>query len=394
MKKNHAPPLARKYGKNGWPIDVSLGVPLGRHLGVLLAEHDEQVRGDQRQQDAGNQQHVDDVHPRHDVVTGERPAEQEERQVGADDRDALQDALEDPQAGAGQLVVGQRVTEKSLDEPQREQRDPDQPVDLAGLAVGAGEEHPQHVDRERGHEQVGGPVVDLPHQQPAADIEADVQRRLVRLADREAVELGVRAVVDHVGRRRDEEERQEGPGQQQDDERPQRDLAEHERPVVGKHLPHEHAEPARPVEPVVEPPAGAAQGLGNLEVLAHPRSQKLGPTGWVKSLLATRYPYESTVIGSCGSGRAAGPKITSAPSPRRRWTGGRGTGCGAWSAHTAPRGSPRACRSWSRRRCCRPSSSSCLSAYRPVSWWECPARPGRNLIRITAALVSASASSV
>ena len=79
---------------------VPVGVPLGRHLGVLLPEHDENVRADQRQQDARDQQHVDDVHPRHDVVPGERPAEQEERQVGADDRDALQGALEDPQAGA------------------------------------------------------------------------------------------------------------------------------------------------------------------------------------------------------------------------------------------------------------------------------------------------------
>jgi hypothetical protein len=33
----------------------------------------------------------------------------------------------------------------------------------------------------------------------------------------------------------------------------------------------------------------------------------------VKSLLATRKPLESVVIGNWGSGRAAGPKITVAP---------------------------------------------------------------------------------
>jgi len=44
--------------------------------------------------------------PRDDEMPGERPAEQEERQVGPDDRDGLHDALEDPQAGAGQQVVG------------------------------------------------------------------------------------------------------------------------------------------------------------------------------------------------------------------------------------------------------------------------------------------------
>jgi hypothetical protein len=214
----------------------------------------------------------------------------EVRQVGADDRDALQHALEDPQPGAGQLVVGQRVAEQPLDQAQREQDDPDQPVDLARLAVGAGEEDPQHMDGDRDHEQVGGPVVDLPDQQPAADIEGDPQRRLVRLAHRHAVQLDVRAVVQDLVRRRHEEQRKERPGQQQDDERPQRDLAQHERPVVREHLPHEHAQAACRVEPVVKPPGGSAKGLRDVEVIAgaHPRSQKLGPTGSWKSLLATR----------------------------------------------------------------------------------------------------------
>jgi hypothetical protein len=48
-------------------------------------------------------------------------------------------------------------------------------------------------------------------------------------------------------------------------------------------------------------------------LMAYPRSQKLGPTGSWKSLCATKYPSESVVIGSCGSGRAAGPKMTAAP---------------------------------------------------------------------------------
>ena len=160
------------------------------------------------------------------------------------------------------------------------------------------------MDGERGHEQVGGPVMDLPDQQPAADVEADPQRRLVRLAHLDAVELHVRAVVGHLGHRRHEEERQERPGQQQDDEGIQRDLAEQERPVVGVHLAQQvGADPARPAEPVIQPPGGARQRLWHVGVgvavngwpahclplsLAHPRSQKLGPTGSVKSLLATR----------------------------------------------------------------------------------------------------------
>ena len=39
------------------------------------------------------------------------------------------------------------------------------------------------------------------------------------------------------------------------------------------------------------------------------RSQKAGPRGSMKSPLATRKPSSFTVIGNCGSARAAGPKI-------------------------------------------------------------------------------------
>src|SRR5205823_4189079 len=73
----------------------------------------------------------------------------------------------------------------------------------------------------------------------------------------------------------------ERPGQQQDDERPQRDLAEQERPVIGKHLAHEDTNPARPAEPVVQPPAGAAQGLRDVKVgVTHgqPPARLAGPS--------------------------------------------------------------------------------------------------------------------
>ena len=41
---------------------------------------------------------------------------------------------------------------------------------------------PEHVHDDRGHEQQRRPVVHLPHDQAAADVEREVQRRLVRLA--------------------------------------------------------------------------------------------------------------------------------------------------------------------------------------------------------------------
>jgi hypothetical protein len=59
---------------------------------------------------------MQNVQARDDVLAGERAAEQEEREVGADYRDLLHDALEDPQAGAGQQIVGQRVAEQALEQ--------------------------------------------------------------------------------------------------------------------------------------------------------------------------------------------------------------------------------------------------------------------------------------
>ena len=54
-----------------------------------------------------------------------------------------------------------------------------------------------------------------------------------------------------------EEQRQEGAGEQQDDEGVEGDLAEQERPVVGEDLPQEPPHRPRHAEPVVEEPAGA-----------------------------------------------------------------------------------------------------------------------------------------
>jgi hypothetical protein len=190
-------------------------------------------------------------------VPRELPAEQEERHVGADQGDGEQHALEDAQPGAGEQVVGERVAEQAFGERQGEQDDADDPVELARLAVGAGEEDPQHVAQDRGHEQDGCPVVDLPHEQPATDVEADVQRGRVRLAHVHAVQRRVGAVIDHVGHARLEEEGEEGAGEQQDDERVQRDLAEQEAPVIGEDLPQEPADGRCRAQAVVEEPAGA-----------------------------------------------------------------------------------------------------------------------------------------
>ena len=79
--------------------------------------------------------------------------------------------------------------------PSRTSRRADHPVQLARLAERAGEEDPHHVHEHRGDEQHRRPVVHLPHQQAAAHVEGDVQRRGVGVGHRHAAQLGVGALV-------------------------------------------------------------------------------------------------------------------------------------------------------------------------------------------------------
>ncbi|GAA5770437.1 hypothetical protein Aros01_06964 [Streptosporangium roseum] len=256
--------------------------------------------GDERQQDARDEQDVQRVEPGDHVLAGVFAAEEEEGDPGADQRQGDRHALGDPQTGAGEQVVGEGVAGQALGQGQRQQADADQPVELARLAVRTGEEHSERVHHHAGDEQQGGPVVHLPHQQATADVEADVQSRGVRLGHHDALERLVGAVVDDVSHGGLEEEGQERAGQQQDDERVQRDLAQQERPVVGEDLPQVALEEVSRADAVVDEAACARYGLRNVSgahawppfsrtsASASPRSQKLGPGGTAKSAVATR----------------------------------------------------------------------------------------------------------
>ena len=128
------------------------------------------------------------------------------------------------------------------------------------------------------------------------------KRRLERLGHLQAAQRDVVAAVDDFVRAWPEEEGQERAGQQQDDERVERDLAEHERPVVREDL----------VEVALQEPGGAKPTVDFAERLLHylgrrlravrpacrpgrlragasrrhERSQKLGPTGWSNAAVA------------------------------------------------------------------------------------------------------------
>ena len=263
-------------------------------LGVLLAHEQEQVRADEPDDDEREDQHVQDEEARDDRRAGEVAAEEEEREVGADERDREHDRVRDPDTRARDEVVGQRVAEEAVHDREDQQREPDRPVELARLAEGAGEEDARHVHDDRADEDVAGPVVHLAHQQSAAHREGEVDRRVEGLGDLLAVERQVGAVVDTSAELGHEVERQEDTRDQQDDEGVERDLAEHEGPVVGEDLVHERPPALGDAQAVVElvedlptlavgavRPASSRVGWwGSRRHSCVQRSQKPGPTGW------------------------------------------------------------------------------------------------------------------
>ena len=297
--------LGGVHRQHGVADDVLLRAAGPGPLGVLVEHQQQHVGGDEREQQTRDEQHVDGVEPRNDRLTRELPAEQEEGHVGADDRGGLHEPVGGADTGSGEQVVGQRVAGEALERAQEQQQGADHPVELAGLAERAGEVDPQEVDHHRGDEDHRGPVVHLPQQQPAADVERQEQRGAVRLRHPDAAHRVVGALVLDLAHRRHVPEGQEHAGEQQDDEAPQRDLAQHERPVVGEDLAelllHGRAEAEALVGPVGDDagPVRLLRGgglapvaVGHLaRVDAHQslfRSQKLAPTGSSKSSTAMR----------------------------------------------------------------------------------------------------------
>ena len=265
---------------------------------------------------ARHEQDVDGVDAGDEPRRGKVAAEQQRGEVRTDQRDRLGDRVGDAQAGARQQVVGQRVAEHAVDQDEAQQAEADHPVEAPRAPVGAGEEHAEQVGDEGRGEHQGGPVVHLADDQAGAHVEAQAQDRVVGLGHADPAQRPVAAQIDGRGGRGLEEQAHVHPGDHEDDEAVQGDLAEEERPVVGKDVAQLPADEAATAGGVVEP-------AGHVAVpVARPDRRPAGS-------------------------RRAG----------RRSTGGRGTAASGPRLRTGPRRSRRACRRGSRRRSRRGSRS-------------------------------------
>ena len=228
------------------------------------------MRSQEPDDDGRDDQHMDGVEPGDDhAATGEVAPEEEERQVAAHHGDRLDDGECDPDAGPRHQVVRQRVSQEAVQDAQDEHEDADDPVELTGLAEGAGEEDPGHMHGDRPEEDVGSPVMGLAHQESRPDVEREPDGRAVGLRDVLSAQRYVAPVVHDLVGRRDVVEGEEHAGPEQDDEGVEGDLSEHERPVVGEDLVQETPAALGESESVVEPVDG---------LIDHGRSQNPGPT--------------------------------------------------------------------------------------------------------------------
>ena len=244
------------------------------------------------------------------MLARERPVPDQRGERRAHDRQRHRHPVPDREPHPGEQVVGQRVAEVALQQRDEQDRDPEPVRELARLAVGAGEEDAEQVEDDRGDEDVGRPVVRLPHQQPGLHGGREVEHRPVGVGHLLALERCVRPVVDRLRRAVLVEERQVDPGRDEDDERVQGHLAEQERPVVREEVAQSLAQERRAAGPAVEeaddPPRHVVGFLARTP-------QNEGPTGPLKFPAARSSPLGAIRSGNIGSLRPAGPNVTVPP---------------------------------------------------------------------------------
>ena len=111
-------------------------------------------------------QDVRDVHPRpNGGVPGNGPPHTSGAMFAPTNGIEIATAVADREPHPGEQVVHQRVAEVALEQREHEHRQADAVGEVARLAERAGEEDAQHVQHDRGDEDVGRPVVRLAHQQ-------------------------------------------------------------------------------------------------------------------------------------------------------------------------------------------------------------------------------------
>ena len=172
---------------------------------------------------------------------GKLPPKTQNAKYLPDEGHREQDRVRDANAGARDQVVGQGVAEEPVGDREYQQRETDGPVEFAGLAEGAGEEHARHVHDQRPTKMSQAQWCIWRISSPPRTLNEMIYRRLEGLGDALTIERQIRTVIDDHRRTRHEVQREKDAGDEQDHEGVQRDLTEHEGPVIREDLVHEGA---------------------------------------------------------------------------------------------------------------------------------------------------------
>ena len=138
------------------------------------------------------------IQPRNHFHAGEFIAEEQVGDPHSHYGEGLDHAVNDAQTVTREEVVGEAVAGETLSHSEDEEQEPDNPVQLTRLAEGTREEHPEHVQHYGGHKEQRCPVVDLPHEQTASDVEGQVEGGVIRHRHFDALQGQVGALVFHV----------------------------------------------------------------------------------------------------------------------------------------------------------------------------------------------------
>lgn len=139
------------------------------------------MSGKRSHHEGGDEQNVDRVEARHQVLPRELASEEEQGKVGSDDRDGKDRSVHDRESGPGQQVVRKVVTRQTTEHPEDQRQESEDPVEFTRLTEGTRKEHAHQVGEHGGDKDQRGPVVGLPNQEAAPDIEGDAHRRIERL---------------------------------------------------------------------------------------------------------------------------------------------------------------------------------------------------------------------
>ena len=107
--------------------------------------------------------------------------------IGAGDGECVRYLCSDGCCPERDLIPWQQITCESERQDKQEETNPDNPIHVPWVFIGAVKVDPQHMDQYRNHHDIGGPVMKSPDQPSKGDIIGDMHDAVIGLVNRGSV---------------------------------------------------------------------------------------------------------------------------------------------------------------------------------------------------------------